>query len=65
MVLRWSMRWGSTAEERCREMPGDDYLDSGATLRLAMTRAVSIEAPAERLRESALSGGVAWRSTMG
>ncbi len=42
--LSWGSRWGSTAEERARRMPGDDFLAGGAGRRLAMTRAVSIKA---------------------
>jgi len=43
--VRWGMRWGSTADERDRSMPGDEYLDDGRAGRVAMTRATSIAAP--------------------
>jgi hypothetical protein len=48
-LLRWGMRWGSTLEERARQMPGDDYLDGGPRSRVAMTRSISIDAPPERV----------------
>lgn len=47
MLLRWGTRWGSTARERSRKMPGDAYLDGGPRARVAMTRAISIKAPVE------------------
>jgi hypothetical protein len=46
-ALRWGTRWGSTLDERAREMPGDEYLDNGSPARAVMTRAVSIDAPPE------------------
>lgn len=46
-LLRWGVRWGSTPEERAREMPGDEYLAEGPRTRVTMTRAVSIKAPPE------------------
>ena len=48
-LLRWGARWGSTLEERARAMPGDEYLRGGPLVRLAMTRAITIEAPPERV----------------
>lgn len=48
-LVRWGTRWGSTSEECARAMPGDDYLRDGPRVRLNMTRAVSIEAPPERV----------------
>jgi hypothetical protein len=48
-LLRWGTRWGSTPGERARKMPGDEYLEGGARARVAMTRAVSISAPPERV----------------
>lgn len=44
LMLRWGMQWGSTPSERSAEMPGDHLLDGGASRRVAMTRAISIEA---------------------
>lgn len=46
-LLRWGERWGSTVEERAREMPGDQYLAGGLPVRVGMTRAISIAAPPE------------------
>ena len=40
--VRWAMRWGSTEGERQRAMRGDAYLWNDASVRVAMTRAVSI-----------------------
>jgi hypothetical protein len=47
-LLRWGMRWGSTQVERDLAMPGDDYLDGGPPGRVAMTRAISIDASSEQ-----------------
>jgi hypothetical protein len=62
--LRWGTRWGSTAEERAREMPGDEYLEGGPSARVAMTRAISIEAPPERVWPwiAQLGRGAGWYS---
>ena len=49
VLLRWGTRWGSTAQERAKEMPGDAYLDGGPRARVVMTRAISINAPVERV----------------
>ena len=43
-VRPWMLRWGSTAEERTRPLPGDDL---SADARYVTTRAVTIKAPAE------------------
>lgn len=48
-LLRWGTRWGSTPQERATEMPGDEYLAGGPPARVAMTRAISIGAPPERV----------------
>lgn len=48
-LLRWGTRWGSTPEERARAMPGDAYLRGGPRVRRAMTRAITIKAPPERV----------------
>ena len=63
-LLRWGTRWGSTAEERARAMPGDDYLEGGPRVRLAMTRAITIEAPPERVWPwvAQLGRGAGWYS---
>jgi hypothetical protein len=41
------MQWGSTPEEQGEPLPGDDYLAGGPPTRVAMTRAVSIDASPE------------------
>ncbi len=48
-LLRWGMRWGSTPEERAGRMPGDEFLEGGPRVRVAMTRAISVAAPPERV----------------
>lgn len=62
--LRWGTRWGSTKEERDRSMPGDDYLEGGPSARVAMTRAISIQAPSERVWPwiAQLGRGAGWYS---
>jgi len=49
ILLRWGTRWGSTSKERTRKIPGDEYVEGGPRARVAMTRAISISAPPERL----------------
>ncbi len=44
---RWGARWGATVEECAARMPGDDYFNDGPPHFVAMTRAISIAAPAE------------------
>ncbi len=63
-LLRWGMSWGSTAEERARELPGDEYLRGGPAGRVAMTRAISIEAPPEDVWPwiAQLGRGAGWYS---
>ena len=46
MAGRLPLAWGATAEDLARHYPADDALDVDA---LALTRAVSIDAPAERV----------------
>ncbi len=41
----WSGTWGSREPERTARMPGDAYLEDLAAPRIAMTRAISLEAP--------------------
>lgn len=48
-LLRRGVRWGSNPGERARRLPGDEYLAGGPRIRVAMTRAVSISAPPERV----------------
>jgi len=63
-LLRWGMGWGSTLAERDRAMPGDDYLDGGAARRVAMTRAISIEASPDQVWRwiAQLGRGAGWYS---
>ena len=63
-LLRWGTRWGSTPEERARAMPGDEYLRGGPRVRLAMTRAITIQAPPERVWPwiAQLGRGAGWYS---
>ncbi len=63
-LLLWGTRWGSTAAERARRMPGDDYLEGGPRTRAVMTRAISIEALPERVWPwiSQLGRGAGWYS---
>jgi len=46
VIRPWMLRWGSTAEERARPLPGDD-LEPDATY--VTTRAVTIKAPTESI----------------
>ena len=63
-LLRLGMRYGSTPEERARVMPGDTYLTDGPRVRLAMTRAVTIQASPERVWPwiAQLGRGAGWYS---
>jgi hypothetical protein len=65
-LLRWGARWGSTAEERASRLPGDDFLaeDSAHRRIVAMTRAISIAAPPERVWPwiAQLGRGAGWYS---
>lgn len=46
--VRWGTRWGATKEECEAAMPGDRYFGEGQrTVRLTMTRAVTVSAPPE------------------
>jgi hypothetical protein len=62
--LRWGTRWGSTPEERARRLPGDEYIEGGPRARVAMTRAISISAPPERVWPwiAQLGRGAGWYS---
>jgi len=63
-ALRWGTRWGSRPDERARDMPGDDYLKNGSPARVAMTRAISIDAPPEQVWPwiAQLGRGAGWYS---
>ena len=64
VLLRWGTRWGSTSGERSLKMPGDEYLEGDRRTRVAMTRAISISAPPERVWPwiSQLGRGAGWYS---
>ena len=64
VVLWRGCRWGSTPEERAGEMPGDRFLGSDAPTATAMTRAISIGAPPERVWPwiAQLGRGAGWYS---
>ncbi len=64
IFLRWGTRWGSTAEERARRMPGDIYLEGGPAERVTMTRALPIQARPETvwLWLAQLGRGAGWYS---
>ncbi len=63
-LLRWGSAWGSTVEERGREMPGDELLAGGPRSRAVMTRAISIDAAPERVWPwiAQLGRGAGWYS---
>jgi hypothetical protein len=63
VAQRRGERWGSTAEERSRVLPGDSYLnDSGRPL--IMTRGISIDAPPDQVWPwiAQLGRGAGWYS---
>jgi len=64
LLLLWGIRWGSTPQERQREMPGDEYLADGPAARVAMTRAISIGAPPDVVWSwiAQLGRGAGWYS---
>jgi hypothetical protein len=45
-IRPWMLRWGSTAEERARPLPGDDIEPAA---KYVTTRAVTIKAPAQAI----------------
>lgn len=63
-LLRWGMRWGSTTGERRRQMPGDEFFEDRAVARVAMTRAITIDAPPDRVWPwiAQLGRGAGWYS---
>ncbi len=46
---RWGVRWGATPEEFSMPTIGDRWLEGGPRVKVRMTRAVWIDAPAERV----------------
>lgn len=63
-ALRSGTRWGSRPDERARDMPGDDYYAGGSSRFVAMTRAISIDAPPEQIWPwiAQLGRGAGWYS---
>jgi hypothetical protein len=47
LFLQWGTNWGSTADEQGAKMPGDAFFEDGPSRRLAMTRAITINAAPE------------------
>ena len=47
LFLQWGTNWGSNATEQGAKMPGDAFLEGGPSRRLAMTRAITINAAPE------------------
>jgi len=47
LFLRWGCAWGATTDERLSRMLGDAFLDGGSPRRVAMTRAITINASPE------------------
>ncbi|MDX1386554.1 MAG: SRPBCC family protein [bacterium] len=45
--ISWGVRWGSSREEYEAKLPGDDYFAGGPPAYVAMTRAITIQAPPE------------------
>ena len=46
-LTRWGTTWGSTPTEQAMALPGDDDVRGGPPARVRMTRAVTIDAPAD------------------
>lgn len=63
-LLRLGSRWGSTPEERTREMPGDEFFQTGRRGRVVMTRAISIAASPQSVWPwiAQLGRGAGWYS---
>jgi hypothetical protein len=61
---RWGERWGATPEEFGMPMIGDQWLEGGPRVRVCMTRAVWVEAPAEQVWPwlAQLGRGAGWYS---
>lgn len=67
LLLRRGMSWGALPDERSRTLPGDEYLEGGPRSRVAMTRAISIDAPPERVWPwiAQMGRGAGWYSIDG
>lgn len=63
-LLGLGARWGSTPEERTREMPGDEFFQTGRRGRVVMTRAISIAAAPQSVWPwiAQLGRGAGWYS---
>jgi hypothetical protein len=48
-LTSWGALWGSTTEEQALALPGDDYVAGGPPTHAAMTRAVTVAAPPEKV----------------
>jgi hypothetical protein len=64
VFTRWAVRWGATPEECSMPMPGDEYYSGVSPAFVAMTRAVTIEAPPETVWPwlAQLGRGAGWYS---
>jgi proline iminopeptidase len=64
VFTRRTMHWGATPAERARRMPGDEYLTGDSPTLVAMTRAVTIDAPPETVWPwlAQLGRGAGWYS---
>ena len=64
LYARRSDNWGASAAEAAGALPGDEWLAGGPQVRVRMTRAVSIDAPAERVWPwvAQLGRGAGWYS---
>jgi hypothetical protein len=64
VFVRWAVRWGATPDECAMPMPGDEYFTGRSAAFVAMTRAVSIDAPVETVWPwlAQLGRGAGWYS---
>lgn len=64
VLLRWGMIRGSTKDERSASMPGDAFFEGRPRAFVAMTRAVSLDAPPEAVWPwiAQLGRGAGWYS---
>lgn len=64
LFITWGTRWGATPEEVAGPMTGDAYLAGGPAVRVAMTRAITINKPPELVWPwlAQLGRGAGWYS---
>jgi hypothetical protein len=64
VLVSWGASWGSTPAERSMQMSGDDFFSDRAPAFVAMTRAVTIDAPLETVWPwlTQLGRGAGWYS---